>query len=446
MASLEDLGRRLRDAALAAGADAADVIVSEGRSASVGVAAGALEEAESSEGIDVGLRVLAGRGQACVSSSDTRADTLAEMAERAVVMARAAPEDPYVGLADPTLLSEVRDAAGLDLLDPEPPASPARLEEMAMAAEAAALAIPGVVQVEQASASSGADRLVVLLSNGFEGSYARSSASCAVSVIAGEGTGRERDFAFEVRRHAADLPSPEEIGTRAGERTIARLAPKRPPSGHFPVLYDERVAAGLIGHLLSASNGSAIARGASWASDLLGDGVLPAGLSVTEMPHLPRGRASRPFDAEGLRTRDRAIVDKGVLTGWVLDLATARQLGLESTANARRGLSGPPSPGISNIQVTQGALSREALIAEMGTGLLVTNFLGASINATTGAYSRGAGGFWVEGGEIAYPVNEITIAGTLPEMLKTLVPANDADPHKSVSAPSMIVEGLTIGA
>ncbi|MEL6766365.1 MAG: TldD/PmbA family protein [Pseudomonadota bacterium] len=440
------LATRLMEAALAAGADAADVIVVSATSTAVGVAGGILEEAERAEGRDAGLRVITGRGQACVSSSDLRDANLAEMAARAVTMARAAPDDPYCGLAPAEALAGRRDAEGLDLADPAHPPEPDALEAMARAAESAALGVPGIVQVEQASASWQRDRLTIMLSNGFEAGYSRSSISLALSALAGEGTGRERDYAVETRRHAADLPSPESVGLRAGERTVARLGARRPPAGRYPVVYDERVAGGLIGHLLSAANGAAVARGASWLDGKLGEAVLPAGMTVGEEPHLPRGRASRPFDAEGLPTRASAIVENGRLARWVLDLATARQLGLESTANARRGLSGPPSPGVSNVRMTLGDRDRAGLLREIGTGLLVTSFLGASINPTTGAYSRGASGFWVEGGEIAYPVNEITLAGSLPEMLRSLRPGNDADQAKALSAPSMIVEGLTLGA
>ncbi|MEO1318382.1 MAG: TldD/PmbA family protein [Pseudomonadota bacterium] len=440
------LAARMVEAALAAGADAADVIVVSATSASVGVAGRSLEEAEHAEGRDAGLRVIAGRGQACVSSSDLRDENIVEMAGRAVTMARAAPDDPYCDLAEPERLSPTRDAAGLDLADASEPPGPGALEDMARAAEEAALAVPGIVQVEQASAGWVADRLTIALSNGFEAGYARSSMTLALSALAGEGTGRERDYAVETRRHAAALPSPETIGRRAAERTVARLGARRPPAGHYPVVYDERVAGGLIGHLLSAANGAAVARGASWLDGRLGEAVLPDGITLREEPHMLRGRASRPFDAEGLPTRASTIVEDGSLARWVLDLATARQLGLESTANARRGLSGPPSPGVTNIRMTAGEKDRAGLLAEIGTGLLVTSFLGASINPTTGAYSRGASGFWVEGGEIAYPVNEITLAGSLPEMLLSIRPGNDADEAKAIAVPSLIVEGLTVGA
>jgi PmbA protein len=441
-----EAGAALLEAARRAGAEAADVLVAEETSLEVGVAGGALEEAERSEGTELGLRVLVGPRQACIAASDTRPETLAEMAGRAVAMAREAPEDPYCGLAEPAQLGRAAEPETLDLLDPSEPPEPARLEALALEAEAAALAVPGVAQVEQARASWGRERVTLLATNGLEHTAARTICAASASAIAGEGLGRERDYAVEIRRHWEDLPAPAEIGRRAGERAVAALNPRKPASGRYPVVYDERVAGGLIGHLVSAINGAAIARGASWLIDAMGEQVLPAGLDLLEDPLIRRGRASRVTDAEGIPTTRRRIVEGGRLTTWLLDLATARQLGLETTGHARRGTGGPPRPGTSNLILTEGATDRAGLLREMGTGLLVTSLIGSSVNPTTGAYSRGASGFWVEGGEIVHPVNEITIAGSLPEIMTTLVPANDRDPHKALSVPSLLVEGLTVGA
>jgi PmbA protein len=443
-ADLETLAHALLDAARAAGAEAADALAVDGTSVSVDVLNGALEHAERAEGVEIGLRVLVGTRQACVSASDTRPETLAEMAARAVSMARLAPEDPYVGLAAPDALSPVRDAAALDLWDPGADPDPAALESAALRAEAAALSVDGVSQVQSASAGYSRRRIHLAATNGFSGGYARSSHGLSCVAITGEGLKMERDYYGESRTYASDMPEPEEIGRIAAERTIARAGARKPPTGAFPVVYHERIASGLIGHLLSAVNGTAIARGASWARDLLGQQVLPAGLTLTEDPLRPRIGGSRPFDAEGLPTARREIVTDGVLTGWILDLATARKLGLTSTANAARGTGGPPSPSVSNLELTQGAQSLDEMLAEMGTGLLITSMIGSSINATTGDYSRGASGFWVEGGEIAYPVNECTVAGNLKEMLRSITPANDARPHLSRVVPSLRVEGLTI--
>ncbi len=442
--SLEPLTRALLEAARAAGADAADAMAIESASVAIDVRAGQLEQAERAEGLEVGLRVLVGRRQACVSASDTSAGTLAEMAARAVAMACEAPEDPHAGLADPAQIARDWDVAALELDDPAPAPEPAALEEAARAAEAAALAVAGVSMVEQASAGWGRRRLHLAASNGFSGGYARSGHSLSCVAITGTGTGMERDWCAESRIFGADLPGPEEIGRRAGERAAARAGARKPPTGAYPVLFDERVAASLLGHLVGAVNGTAVARGASWLRHAMGEAVLPAGLDLIEEPLAPRLSGARPFDAEGLPVATRPIVEGGTLRRWVLDLATARKLGLESTANATRGLAAPPSPGTSNLRLTEGRHSRDALLREMGTGLLVTSLIGSSVNPTTGDYSRGAAGFWVENGEITRPVNECTIAGSLRDMLLGIVPANDARPHRSVRVPSLLVEGLTL--
>jgi PmbA protein len=254
----------------------------------------------------------------------------------------------------------------------------------------------------------------------------------------------ERDWAAESRTFQADLPAPEEAGRLAADRALARLGARKPKTGAYPVLFDERVAASLIGHLLSAANGSAIARGSSWARDLLGKPVLPETLSVIEDPLRPRIGASRPFDAEGLPTFRRAIVDRGILTGWTLDLATGRKLGMASTASASRGTQAPPSPGTSNIDLTPGTASRGDLIRDMGTGLLVTSMIGSTINPTTGDYSRGASGFWVQNGVVSHPVNECTIAGNLRDMFLRMIPANDARMHLSRVVPSILIDGMVL--
>jgi PmbA protein len=441
---LATLAEAMLEAAKAAGADAADALAVDGTSLSVDVLNGRLEQAERAEGVEIGLRVMVGQRQACVSASDIRPETLREMAERAVGMAKLAPEDPTVGLAEPEALSALRDASGLDLNDPADDPAPQALEEAALRAEASALAVAGISQVQSASAGFSRRRIHLAATNGFSGGYERSSHGLSCVAITGEGLGMERDYFGDSRTHAADLIDAEEVGRIAAERTVERAGARKPPTGAFPVVYHERIASGLIGHLLSATNGSAIARGASWARDLLGESVLPKGLALTEDPLRPRVGGSRPFDAEGLATYRRDIVADGVLTGWTLDLGTARKLGLGSTANAARGTGGPPSPSVSNVTLTQGDRTLEELLAEMGTGLLITSMIGSSISATTGDYSRGASGFWVENGAITYPVNECTVAGNLREMLATITPANDARTHLSRVVPSLRVEGLTI--
>lgn len=442
--SLSDLSQALLEAARSAGADSADAMARQGSSVSIDVRGGVLEQAERSEGFEAGLRVFVGQRQACVSGSDTRPETFRTMAERAVAMAREAPEDPWIGLADASQLGDKRDGDGLEMYDPTPEPDPAELQDDARRCEAAALGHEGISQVQGASAGYGASEVWIAATNGFAGGYARSSRSTSCVAIAGTGTGMERDYDGDSRIFQADLRSPEEIGHLAAERTLARVGAKAPKTGAYPVLFDERIAASLIGHLCGAVNGAAIARGASFLRDKMGEQVLPDGMSLIEDPLRLRGPASRPFDAEGLPTARRAIVEDGVLMGWTLDLANARKLGLASTGNAARGLSAPPSPSNWNLVLTQGEKSRAQLLAEMGTGLLVTSLMGSTINGNTGDYSRGAAGFWVENGELVRPVNECTIAGNLNQMLRALVPANDARPWRGSVVPSLLVEGMTI--
>lgn len=442
--SPETLCHALIDAARNAGADAADAMAAEGSSLSIEVREGKLEHAERSEGTDLGLRVFVGKRQALVSSSDMRPETIAAMAERAVAMAKEAPEDPYAGLADPSQLAQNWDLAALELEDPSGEPEPAALQADALAAEAACQEIDGITQVQSAAAGYGRHAVHMAATNGFSGGYQRTGRSLSCTGIAGTGTGMERDHDGDSRTFQGDLRSAQDIGQTAGERAVARLGARKPKTGSFPVLFDERISSSLIGHLMSAANGAAIARGSSWLKDSLGQQVLPEALSVIEDPHRPRISGSRPFDGEGLPTRRRTVVDNGVLTGWTLDLASARKLGLESTGNAARGIGGVPSPSTWNIALTQGEGSREDLIAQMGTGLLVTSMIGSTINPNTGDYSRGASGFWVENGEIAYPVNECTIAGNLHDMLRRIVPANDARTHLSTVVPSLLVEGMTL--
>lgn len=442
--SLASLTEQLIAVALKAGADAADTVAVDGTSISVDVREGKLEHAERSEGIDIGLRVLVGQRQANVSASDTRASTFAEMAERAVAMAREAPEDPYAGLADPSQLATNTDTGSLELFDPTEEPDPADLQEDARRAEAAGLAIDGVSQVQSASAGYGRRRVHMAASNGFSAGYQRSDRGLSCVAISGTGAEMERDYDYDSRIFQADLRTAEDIGKSAGERAVERTGARKPKTGAYPVLFDERIASSLIGHLLQAINGAAIARGSSWLRDALGEQVLPEHLSIIEDPHRLRASSSRMFDGEGLATHRRAIVDNGVLTGWTLDLATGRQLGMQSTASAARGTSSPPSPSVGNIALTQGTQSRAEMIAEMGTGLLVTSMIGSTINPNNGDYSRGASGFWVENGEITYPVNECTVAGNLRSMLMQMTPANDATMHLSRIVPSLLVEGMTL--
>ena len=444
MPAIADIADALLHAAKREGAHSADAIVTEGGSVEVEVRCGQLEHVERSEGAAAGLRVFVGHRQACVSGSDLRPESLAAMAEEAVAMARAAPEDPHCGLARPDQLAADTGADRLELADPSPPPALEDLKETALEAEAAALAVEGVAKSESAEAGCSSREIHLAASNGFSGSYKRTGVSVSCAAISGAGLEMEVDYCLESRVFAADLPQPAAVGRLAGERAAARAGPAKPPTGAYPVLFDERVAGSLVGHLLSAINGAAVARGSTWLRDAVGSAVLSDNLDLCEDPLLPRRQASRPFDAEGLPTARRRIVRGGVLQDWILDLATARKLELESTANATRDTGSAPVPGVTNIRLPDGAATRDELIAQMGTGLIVTSLIGSTINPTTGDYSRGASGFWVADGELTGPVSEFTIAGNLKRVLRSLIPANDSRPFRRFRVPSLLTEGLTV--
>jgi PmbA protein len=438
--ALTDLAERLVTAARRAGADAADALAVRSISLAVEVREGAVEESERSEGDEVGLRVFVGRRQAVVSSNDVKAD-VAGLAERAVAMARAAPEDPFAGLADPAQLA--RDIPDLDLLDPDLP-SVTLLEERAKRAESAALAVEGVTKSGGASASAGIGGMVLVTSEGFRGAYLNSGQSVSMTAIAGEGTAMERDYDYSSALHGADLDPPEKVGRSAGERTVERLNPRKVDTKRVPVVFDRRVAGSLVGHLAGAINGSAVARKTSFLKDRLGERLFRSGIDVIDDPRRRRGLRSRPFDAEGVVTRRLAVVEDGVLKSWFLDSATGRELGFATTGHAQRGVSSTPSPGSSNLHLSAGADTPEALLADIAEGFYVTDLIGMGVNQVTGDYSRGASGFWIENGRRSYPVSEVTIAGNLVEMFSALSPANDLEFRFGTNAPTLRVEGLTV--
>ncbi|MFD2184906.1 TldD/PmbA family protein [Rhodoplanes azumiensis] len=439
--ALVTLAERLVAAARRAGADAADAIATRGVSLSVEVRDGSVEESTRSESDDLGLRVLVGRRQAVVSTNDLAGDGFDALAERAVAMARVAPEDPYAGLADPALLA--RDVPDLDLIDRDMP-DVAVLEARAKAAEGAGLAVAGVSKSGGASASAGIGGMVLVTSTGFTGIYAGSRHSVSMTAIAGEGTKMERDYDWSSTVHASDLDDPEKIGRTAGERAVKRLDPRKVSTRKVPVVYAPRVAGSLVSHLVSAVNGSSIARKTSLLRDKLGQRVFAPGIRIVDDPLRKRGLRSHPFDAEGVAAKPLALVDDGVITTWILDCATARELGMTTTGHAQRGVSSTPSPSASNVHLEPGRETPEALIADIADGFYITDLIGMGVNMVTGDYSRGASGFWIENGVVTYPVSEVTIAGNLIDMFGALRPANDLAFRYGVNAPTVRVEGLTV--
>ncbi len=423
------------------GADAADVLLGEAVSLRVARRLGKAEALERSEDFDMGLRVFVGKKQAIVSSTDRDPKMLKSLAERAVAMARAVPEDPFSGIADASEIAG--NFPDLDLFDATEPSADALIRG-ADAAEAAALDVKGVTNSDGAEFSWGRDSVYYVASNGFAGSYTSSGAGLSVSVIAGEGTNMERDYDYSSAAHMSDLQRPEEIGRSAGERTVKMLNSRKMKTGRFPVVFDPRISGGLAGLLAGAASGSAIARGTSFIKDKMGQQIFSRGITIIDDPFRKRGLRSRPFDAEGVAPARREIVKDGVLQGWILDLRSARQLKLKTTGNAARGTGGPPAPKAANFYMEAGAQTPADLIHGIDEGFYVTSLLGSGTNLVTGDYSHGARGFWIEKGNITFPVSEMTIAGNLKDMWMQLTPANDLKFRYGVDAPTILIEQMTV--
>ncbi|WP_022682371.1 TldD/PmbA family protein [Sphingobium bisphenolivorans] len=445
MLSLEDAQSRAQDlvnAARRAGADAADAIYAANASTNVSVRLGALEDVERSEGEEIGLRVFVGRRSASISASDMNPATLNTLIERAIAMAGQAPEDPFAGLAPEDRL--LRGALpALDLVDAFEP-EPAQLRERARAAEEAARGVDGVTNSEGGGAATGHSQVALATSHGFAGAYGGTTHSTWASVLAGTGSDMQRDHSSHSVRHIADLEDPETVGTRAGERAVARLNPVKVESGVMPILFDPRIGPSLLGHLIGGMMGPAIARRSSFLLESLGEALFDANITIIDDPLRARGLRSRPFDGEGLPVARRALIERGVLTGWLMDSASARQLGLEPTGHASRGGSGAPGVGITNVHMEPGSLTSAELMADVKRGLYLTELIGMGVNGVTGDYSRGAAGFLIEDGAVTRPVSEITIASNLKAMFRALVPANDLEFRYGMNVPTLRVDGMTV--
>ena len=427
-----------------AGADAADALYVGERSSGVQVRMGALEDVHRSEGEEIGLRVFRGARSASVASSDLSAEALAALVERALAMAEQAPEDPYAGLAPEELLlrGELPELDNWDAAEPEP----ADLKARALEAEGAALGVPGVTNSSGGSASASASTVALATTGGFSGAYRASGHSCSVSVVAGEGAGMQRDYAWHSARHCEDLEAAADIGRRAGTRAVARLGNVKLAPGRMPVLFEPRVAGSLLGHFTAAITGSAVARKSSFLLGRLGEPVFARGTAIRDDPLRKRGLRSRPFDGEGLAVRPMEIIADGVLTTWLADSAAARQLGIAPTGHAVRGVGGAPGAGPSNLYLEAGSRSREELLSAFPRALLVTELIGQGVNGVTGDYSRGAAGFLIEHGEVVGPVSEITIASNLKEMFATLEPASDLRFRRGVDSPTLLVPEMVVAS
>lgn len=434
-------GAALLEAALKVGANSADAVIVAGRTLAVSVLNGKLEEHESAEGDDFGLRVFVGKKQAIVSGNTVSDETVKVMAERAVAMARAAGDNVFAGLPEEPMLARL--IPHLDLFDPTY-VSAETLEEMAREAEAASLGVKGVTKSSGASANANHGSFMLLSSDGFAGAYATSFYNLSVTAIAGDGTAMERDYDSSTKRHFSELQPAEEIGRQAGERAVRRLHPQKIKSGKRHIIFDRRVAGSLMGHLAGAINGASVARKTSFLSNCLGAQLFSADVTIVDDPHRARGYRSRPFDGEGVKTQKRDVVNQGVLTTWLLDTESARELGLTSTGHAERGLSSPPSPSSTNFILQAGKKSVEELCRDIGDGLYVHDLIGRGANLITGDYSCGFSGFLIEKGELTKPVSEVTMAGSLREIFHNLIPASDLEVRSSVASPSCYVGEMMI--
>ncbi len=433
--------QRLVDQAIKAGADAADAVVFSSHSRSVSIRDGEREGIDSSESCEAGLRVFAGKAQAVVSTSKIDPDEASKLAVQVVAMAQAAPEDPFAGLAAAEqLATEITD---LDLAD-ETTLTTDQLLELALQAEGAGRSVAGVTAAAGTGASASRRTIGLATSNGFCGQYDRTGYSVSSSFIAGSGTKMARDYEYDTSLHFKDLAAAQSIGRAAAERAVRRENPRKVPSQAVPVVFEQRLAGSLLNHLAGAINGAAVVRGTSFLKDRLGERVFAEGVSIVDDGRQARGHGSKPFDAEGLPTQRRVVVDDGVLASWLLDLSSARQLGLAPTGNASRGASNTPSPSTGNFNMQPGQLSPMALMSDIKAGFLVTELIGMGVNGVTGDYSRGASGFWIEDGEISYPVSEITIAGNLNDMYLALTPASDLVIRGATNAPTCRIEEMTI--
>ncbi len=433
---VSDLIRQARSA----GADAADAVLVNGTSLSVASRQGKIEHLERSEGRDLGLRVFVGKRAAIVSSTSLDPAGFASLVERAVAMAKVVPEDPFTGLAETWAPPESLD---LDMADPAEPA-PDVLAARAAAAEAAAFSVHGVTNSEGAEAGYGRTEIVLVTSAGFAGHRVGTSHSISATALAGAGTEMQRDYDYHSTVYFADLDDPAKIGKSAGERAVARLNPIRPKTARIPVVFDPRVAGGLLGHLAGAINGAGVARGTSFLKEKLGQRIFGTGINILDDPRRVRGLRSRIFDGEGTPTKARALIQDGVLTTWLLDSRSARQLGMTPTGHASRGTGGPPSASTSNLYLAAGTLTPGALMADIKEGLYITEMIGMGVNGVTGDYSRGAAGFMIRDGALAEPVAEVTVAGNLIEMFANMVAASDLVFRRGTDSPTVRIDGLTM--
>ena len=441
----KDIMNILIDTALSNGASAADCILSRSRGVSLTRRLGKDENIERYEDFDTGLRVFVENKIASVSTNESSEASIKEVAKRAVEMAKIAPQDDFSLIADKELLQNfpLNDKVLIDSYDDIEP-SIDTIRERASEVEEAALSVKGITNSDGADASWGEGETLLMTSNGFFGRSKKSNHSVSVVVFAEKDGKMERDYDYSSKVFGEDLTQSNKIGFEAAKKTLARIGAKKPITGKYPVIFDPRVSRSIASHFASAINGSSIARKTSFLKDMLGKQIANKSINLIDDPFLQRGLGSRLFDGEGLGCSKQVLINEGVLQQWLLDLSSAKQLKLFPTGNAKRGISGPPTPGITNLLLMPGKDTPETLISNVSNGFYVTDMIGSSVSMVTGDYSRGASGFWIKNGEFSNPITEATIAGNLKEMFMTLQPANNLDYSHSINCPTLLIEGMTI--
>jgi len=441
----KDVMNILIDTALSNGATAADCVLSRSRGLSLTRRLGKDETIERYEDFDTGLRVFVGNKIASVSTNDNSEAAIRDVAKRAVDMAKIAPQDDFSLIASQETLNDfpIQNSISVDSYDEVEPNIDI-IRDRAKEVEDSALSVKGITNSDGADASWGEGETLLMTSNGFFGSSKKSNHSVSVVVIAEKDGKMERDYDYSSKVFGKDLRNSNHIGIEAAKKTLARMGATKPLTGKYPVIFDPRVSRSIAGHFASAINGSAIARKTSFLKDMLNKQIANPAINIIDDPFLKRGLGSRLFDAEGLGSRKYTLIKDGVLEQWLLDLSSAKQLNLKPSGNAKRGISGPPSPGTSNFMISPGDVTPENLIKNVSEGFFVTDMIGSSVSMITGDYSRGASGFWIKNGELSIPITEATIAGNLKEMFMTLQPANDIDHSHSINSPTLLIEGMTI--
>lgn len=441
MNKLNILGN-LIESALKQGATAADAIIIDSTSLSTEIRLQKLISMERSSDTAVALRVMINQQQAIVSTSDFAKSSLDNVIEKAIAMAKVTPANPHLFLANKEQIT--KNIPKLELFDDHEPSANVLIEK-ATQTESYALDNKQITNSEGASAQYQANNIYFATSEGFQHSYQTSSSALSLEVLAGKDESMQTGGSYTIARFAKDLKSPEEIGREAAKQAVDKLNPRKIVTSQMPVIFDRKAAKALLGAFAGAINGLSISRGTSFLIDHLGQEIFNPLINIIDDPFINKGLASRPFDAEAISGGKLNIVEKGILNNYLLDLQTAYKLKMQTTGHASRGLSTAPNPNPSNMYIQSGSISLDEMIKSLKKGILITEIFGHGANIITGDYSQGIVGFYIENGEILYPISEMTAAGNLKSMFKQMIPANDLKLETSINSPSLMIETMTLG-